>query len=173
MPISIAGTKTSVPLASSGSEVTAGPGQNPDRPQPMPNSPAPMMNSRVDILRCRQREPLGQDGSRPLEGEPVTEEGHGNRADHHEDEARIERAGEVEKILHLRGIGHARDEKAKAEDETGERVDDGAHGQPPTTWRMTKTVMKPVVMKIAVATSERIDNRAMPHTPCPLVQPPP
>ena len=32
---------------------------------------------------------------------------------------------------------------------------------------------KPVAMKVTVATTERGDSRAIPHTPCPLVQPPP
>ena len=41
MPLSMAGTKTSVPLASKGSEVIAGPGQKPESPQPTPKNAAP------------------------------------------------------------------------------------------------------------------------------------
>ena len=36
---------------------------------------------------------------------------------------------------------------------------------------MTATVAIPAAMKVAVATSERCDNRLTPHTPWPLVQP--
>ena len=42
IPTSIAGTNTSVPVASSGSDTMAGPGQKPDSPQPTPNRAAPM-----------------------------------------------------------------------------------------------------------------------------------
>ena len=41
IPINIAGTKTSVPLAARERDVTAGPGQNPPSPQPIPNIAAP------------------------------------------------------------------------------------------------------------------------------------
>ena len=62
-------------------------------------------------------------------------------------------------------IGHTRDKKPEAEDETGDHINGHAHGQLPTTCRITSTVAIPVQMKIAVAMSERSDSRANPQTP--------
>jgi hypothetical protein len=41
MPTNMAGTKKSVPLATNGNDVNAGPGQKPPKPQPMPKVAAP------------------------------------------------------------------------------------------------------------------------------------
>ncbi len=39
--------------------------------------------------------------------------------------------------------------------------------------RMKKTVATPVAMNVSVATKDRDESRANPHTPCPEVQPEP
>ena len=109
----------------------------------------------------------------PPEYEPIAGERHDQRSSHHEDEARIEASGEIQEVLHLGGVCHARDQKPDAEDKSGCHVDEVPHHQPPITWRMIKTVTKAVAMKMQVAAIERGESRAMPHTPCPLVQPPP
>ena len=44
MPINMAGTKMNVPLASSGSEVIAGPGQKPETPQPKVTAILPIIH---------------------------------------------------------------------------------------------------------------------------------
>lgn len=46
-------------------------------------------------------------------------------------------------------------------------------GQAPRAWRMTATTMAAIAIKTMVATIERVENRAIPQTPCPDVQPPP
>jgi len=38
-------------------------------------------------------------------------------------------------------------------------------------WRVSATTTMAELMKTTVATIERVDSRAMPHTPCPEVQP--
>jgi hypothetical protein len=45
------------------------------------------------------------------------------------------------------------------------------HHAAPTTWRTMNTVRAAATMKTAVAAIERGEKRAIPQTPCPLVQP--
>src|SRR5690606_8430588 len=98
------------------------------------------------------------------------------RPEHHEGEARIPVPREVEEAHDLGGLGHAREREPHPEEEAGAEPDHGfdaaaAHDAPPSTWWTTKTVAMPVVMKVAVATIDRLESRPMPHTPWPLVQP--
>ena len=65
--------------------------------------------------------------------EAIANECHQHRSPHHEDEARIEAPGKIEEVLHLGRVRHARDQKAKTEDEPGHGIDEVAHGQPPIT----------------------------------------
>jgi len=52
-------------------------------------------------------------------------------------------------------------------------IDDGWTAARDWTERQTAAVRIPVAMNVHVATSERRDRRLIPHTPWPLVQPPP
>ena len=108
----MAGTNASVPLASSGSEVTAGPGQIRKAPADAEHRGAGDEWD-IDVPCCRKMEPLGQHGLRPAQHQPVADQRHRHRARHHEDEARIEAAGQIEEVLHLGGIRHARDQQAE------------------------------------------------------------
>ena len=125
----MAGTKASVPLARSGSEVMAGPGQNPERPQPTPNKPN---KPGIDILSGWQEKPRRQHGFWPAEDKPVADEGHQDRARHHENKAGIQGAERIEKILDLRRVRHSRNQKAQAKHETSKEIDEITHGQPPS-----------------------------------------
>ena len=128
---------------------------------------------RFDFLRCRQRELLGENRARAREGEAIAEEGHHDRAPITKIRLGSKVPARSRKFCTFAGLAMPEIEQPKAEDETGKRIDGDAHGQPPTTCRITNTVTKPVDMKIAVATTERNDSREIPHTPWPLVQPPP
>ena len=71
--------------------------------------------------------------------------------------------------------GHPADEESQPEDESrGEgsaRIHRGLHGA--IRWRAAKTVANPAAMNATVAAIERGDARETPHTPWPLVHPPP
>src|SRR5690606_25778472 len=100
--------------------------------------------------------------------------GDGERRRHDQQQAGVPGAEDVEKVQNLGRIGHAGDGDAGAEDETdGSSSQNAEHQKPPNRWRMTNTVIAVVAMKVAVATIDRGERRAMPQTPCPLVQPPP
>src|SRR5712691_1809974 len=47
------------------------------------------------------------------------------------------------------------------------------HDATPSRCRTTNTLAIPVTRNVSVATIERAESRLIPHTPCPLVQPPP
>ena len=90
---------------------------------------------------------------------------HGDGANHYEGEAGIPVTKDVEEANDLGRIGHARNDKSGAEDETREeRHELRPHGSPPRL-RTTATVTVPVAMKVAVATSDRLDKRLRPQTP--------
>jgi hypothetical protein len=107
MPASIAGTKMSVRFASNASEVMAGPGQNPDSPPANAEDRRTENHSSINFLQRREEKALSQEGPWPAQDEPVTGECHHDGPQHHKDEARIESAGEIEKVEDLGRIGHA------------------------------------------------------------------
>src|SRR5918994_1369138 len=88
-------------------------------------------------------------------------------------QARIPRPGDIEKGQHLGRVDHLRDGKPEAEQNAGDKRHQEPEHDQPIRWRTTNTVTIALAMKVIVATIERGAKRAMPHTPCPLVQPPP
>src|SRR5207342_582800 len=93
---------------------------------------------------------------------------------HDEQQRRIEVARHIEETEHDVRVAHAAEHKPDAEQCTGEEGrDDALHGAAPNTWRTTNTVAIAAPQNTITATIDRFDKRPMPHTPCPLVQPPP
>src|SRR5262249_14010100 len=85
--------------------------------------------------------------------------------------------GHVEKTDDLGGIHHLRDDQPEPENDSRREgreqlLRGGAHGCA-ARCRTTNTVAIPAAMNATVATIERFEPRAMPHTPWPLVPPPP
>src|SRR5690606_18827124 len=102
----------------------------------------------------------------------VRDEVNGDRADHHEGEARVPGSEQIEEAEHLGGARHAGDGEAEAAEQPGaEGGGIGPHAEPPQRWRTTQPVAKPAIMNATVATTERSDRRLIPQTPWPLVQP--
>src|SRR5512135_210406 len=126
----------------------------------------------VDLFGERQAKTIREDRAWPAKGEPITNERDRDRSQHDEGKARVKGAEQIEEVEHLRRVDHARDDEPKTEQKSGERIDGEAYPhQPPSKWRATKTVANPAAMKIAVATMDRGESRAIPQTPWPLVQP--
>src|SRR6185295_16564093 len=74
----------------------------------------------------------------------------------------------------LARVRHAGEPQAGAEEQArAERGEHQDHDATPSRWRVTTATATPVAMKSATATSERSESRPRPHTPWPLVQPPP
>src|SRR5262245_30869949 len=91
---------------------------------------------------------------------------HRQGASHHEGEARIPVAKELEKVDDLTRVHHLRDREPRAEEDAGEeRAGKPSHDQPPIPCRTTKTVTAPAAMKVIVAAKERGESRARPQTP--------
>ena len=116
-------------------------------------------------------------GRRQHPVEAKADEGDDQAAAHDEGEARIPSArgngGEVEEILDLLRIGHARECQAEAEDHAGEKRGEeaGSGARHQTTCLAMKTVTMAAAMKVPTATKERGESRASPQMPCPEVQP--
>src|SRR6185295_10904079 len=68
-------------------------------------------------------------------------------------------------------VRHSGDQQARSEEQSRHECGEKFHDVLP--WRTTNTVTIAAVMNTSAATSERVDRFARPHTPWPLVQPPP
>src|SRR5581483_1054453 len=117
--------------------------------------------SPVDRARLGQIERGREHRRFSPEDQPHRDRVNADRAEHHEHQARIPRTEEIEKAAHLRRIGHAGDREADPEDEARDKSEQPTH----RTCSAKNTVMKPVVMKVIVATIERFRKRLMPQTP--------
>ena len=118
-PTIIAATNTIDSVDSVDSAVSAGPGAVAG------DAPADAEDRRsgdqrkIDVFLLRQVEGFGEEGLFPLQNEPECNPGHDNGAAHHEHQARVPVAGDVEKAEHLLRIRHAGDPQADAEQESG------------------------------------------------------
>src|SRR5215472_11913107 len=131
----------------------------------------------VEVLLGRQREPARKQRVRAPEHQAEPRDRDRERAADDEEQRRVPFPGDVEKADDLGGVHHLRDDQPQAENdsrrESGKQLlRRGAHGCT-TRCRTTYTVAIAVAMNTIVATIERFEPRAMPHTPWPLVQPPP
>ena len=137
---------------------------------------------RVEIAACREVERRVEPrGAAAPQHQPVQQGVGDHPPAHHERQARVPPTGDVEEADHLRGLGHARDQQARAEQRAAHRGEHQRHdlaaaaadrgGRDHDTPPAITAVITPVVMKVATATSERADIRDRPHTPWPLVQP--
>ena len=91
---------------------------------------------------------------------------------HHESERRIPCARDVEKAEHARRVDHVRKREAGPEHDTRKQGrKSGAHAQRSHQMASDEDGRDAAAMKVTVAAIERGDRRAMPQTPCPLVQP--
>ena len=138
----------------------------------MPKIAAPEISG-ASIVPAAGTENFGAQSGRFLaQDEAVADKRHGNAACHDEDQCRIPCAGEIEKALNHRGVGHAGEAQSETENETRRHAGDRfAHVRPHKTWRTTKTVTIAVATKVATAAAERGDSRDMPQMPWPEVQP--
>src|SRR5712675_205105 len=129
----------------------------------------------VDPARGREEHRRTEQRPRAFLHERESTGGDRDRARHDERERRIPGAGEVEKAEHLRRVRHPGNEEPQPEDQARREGSRGIHGRPycEIRWRATYTVAKPAAMNARVATIERGDMRETPHTPWPLVHPPP
>src|SRR6266545_3609970 len=103
---------------------------------------------------------------------------HAHCASEDEREARVPVSGDIQKIEHLPRVHHLGDREAQPEQQARReraRVSRrrARHDATPNTCRTTNTLAIPVTRNASVATIERTESRLIPHTPCPLVQPPP
>src|SRR5215831_13977641 len=131
----------------------------------------------VEVAPCRHGEPICKQWMRTLEHQAEPRDRDRKRAAHDEEQRRVPFPGHVEKADDLSGVHHLRDGQPEAEQDSRREgreqlLRGGAHGCT-TRWRTTYTVAIAVAMNTIVATIERFEPRAMPHTPWPLVQPPP
>jgi len=185
-------------------EASAGPGQNPARPQPTPKTALPSTRRRsmsvlagnrigapnrarpgaaehqaaVDVGAGREADRRTEQGAPAFFCQPEAGGRYQHGAAHGEQERRVPGARQVEEAEHLAGVGETREDQAEAEHQADQEEGDELHGRlqvkiQARTWRTSQTVTKPTATKVQVATIERGDMRAMPHTPWPLVQPAP
>src|SRR5439155_3808357 len=118
-----------------------------------PEDRGPDDNSRIDVLARRNVEAVGEEGTRKLQNAAETNEGHGDRAGHHEGEARVPRprrnSSDIQKVQYLCRIRHSGDDEAEAEDQADSELNEGGHRRQ-LQCRITKTVAIPAAMKVMV-----------------------
>jgi hypothetical protein len=114
MPMAMAAMKMKGSSRSDTTAPMAGPGQNPDSPQPTPKIAAPGDETGIDVGFGRPPEALGEQRL-GRQHELVADEGGDDGAAEHEHERRVEGAGEIEEIEHLGRVDHARQRQPGAE----------------------------------------------------------